>query len=136
MSGILSIGLSGMQAAETRLSIAAGNIANMNSAGHTAKGAAEAGASAHQPFQPSAAVATATLDGGVTVTAVPVDPATVSVYSPSNLLADSGGMIAMPNLSFAEQMVEMKIATISYTASAKIIGAESDLTGALLDSLS
>lgn len=136
MTGSFSIGLSGLQAAQTRLTIAASNIANINTAGHTAKGALEAGDNVQEPYQAVSALATSTAGGGVTVSPVPVDPTTVTVFSPSNPLADSEGFIAVPNLSFAEQMVELKIAALSYKANVKVIEAESDLTGTLLDSFS
>ena len=135
MIGSLSVSVSGLRAAETRLSIAASNIANIGSAGHTAKGAAEAGDGAKEPFQPSAAISYS-VGGGVVVTSRAVDPATVSVFSPGNSFADSGGLVAFPNISLVEQMVELKLAALSYKANAKVIEIQSDLIGTLLDSFS
>ncbi len=136
MLGTFNVALSGMQAAETRLSIAANNIVNIGSAGHTEKGAQENGDNSVLPYQPMAPSSSSALGGGVVVTATPVEPRSVSVFNPGNPLADSGGLVAYPNVSLAEQVVELKMATLSYKANASVLEAESDLLGSLLDSLS
>lgn len=136
MLGAFNAALSGLRAADARLSIAASNIVNMSSAGHTEKGARDAGEAAVAAFQPAVATALSIDGGGVRVTATPVKPGTVSVFNPGNPLADSEGLIAYPNVSLAEQMVELKLAVLSYQANAKVIETESDLLGVLLDSFS
>jgi len=136
MIGTFNTALSGLRAAETRLSIAANNIVNIGSAGHTKTGAAAAGSAAKSPYQPSKATATSVDGGGVVVTPTPISPASVNVFSPGSPFADSNGLVAYPNISLAEELVEINLATLSYKANAKVIEAESDMLGRLLDSLS
>lgn len=136
MLGTFNVALSGLRAADVRLSIAASNIVNMSSAGHTEKGAREAGEAAVTAFQPAVATASSINGGGVRVTATLVELGTVSVFNPGNPLADSEGLVAYPNVSLAEQMVELKLAVLSYQANVKVIETESELLGILLDSFS
>jgi len=136
MIGSLNISLSGMRAAETRLSIAANNVVNVSSAGHTAKGAAEAGNNAQAPYKPVSASTTSVSGGGVVVNRISIDPASYSVFAPHNPLSDSDGMVAYPNVSLSEQLIEMKLASLSYKANVKVLEAQSELLGTLLDSLS
>ncbi len=136
MLGTFNVALSGLRAADIRLSIAANNIVNISSAGHTDKGAQEAGEAAVTAFQPATATASSTAGGGVVVTATPVNPGTVPIFNPGNPLADSNGFVAYPNVSLAEQMIELKLASLSYEANAKVIETESELLRTLLDSFS
>lgn len=136
MIGTFNTALSGLRAAETRLSIAANNIANIGSTGHTKTGAVAAGSDAKSPYQPYKATATSVDGGGVVVTPTPVDPASVNMFSPGSPFADRNGLVAYPNISLAEELVELNLATLNYKANAKVIQAESDMLGTLLDSLS
>jgi flagellar basal-body rod protein FlgC len=136
MIGSLQISLSGLRAAETRVTVAANNVANSGSAGHTVKGAAEAGDAAISPYQAMATATTSNSDGGVTVQAIPTDADPIHVFSPGNRLADSEGLVAFPNVSLTEQLMEVKLATQSYEANVSVINAQSEMLGTLLDSFS
>lgn len=136
MIGSLQISLSGLRAAETRFAVAARNIVNSGSAGHTAKGASEAGDAAVLPYQVMTTATTSNRDGGVTALVIPANSTSLPVFSPGNPLADSEGRVAFPNVSLTEQLIEVKLATLSYEANVSVIKAQSEMLGTLLDSFS
>jgi flagellar basal body rod protein FlgC len=116
--------------------VVATNIVNAGSAGHTVKGALETGTNAQSPYSPMAVSTYSVQGGGVAVAINEVNPSTLSVYAPQHSLSDSDGNVAFPNGSFAEQLIEIKLTTISYKANARVFASQSELLGSLLDSIS
>jgi flagellar basal-body rod protein FlgC len=128
MSSIGSIAISGLNAAATRLGVAANNMVNARSSAFaTATGAAQS--PVYQPQQ----VAQSTLStGGGATTVVPVTPA-------SFLGADANsptGFSAYPNVNIGAELVNVALAASSYKAAAQLLSVEADLSDSLLDILS
>ena len=130
--GIAStIAASGLNAASLRLQVAASNIANSLSAGPLA-GAAnpENFPAAYTPLRVNQ---TDIVGGGTSATVSAVSPPTVSTFDPTAPFADSDGFVAMPNVDFAAQMIQLLIARYSYAANAQVIRADSQMSAALLN---
>lgn len=122
MSGYLSvadISASGLVAERTRMQVIANNIANA----HTTRGP-DGG-----PYRRQNVVFGQMLDqhrdaagpaaglGGVRVLGIHQDPSDFPiVYDPSHPDADAGGFVTLPNVSIANEMVDMIVATRSYEA--------------------
>lgn len=126
MSDAIQIGLSGLVAASSRLQTAANNIANVNTTSRTG-GAGGAG------FQPQRTQQTPLPGGGVQATQVPVTPSHQTVFSPGDANANDAGQVDFPNVSLAEEMVQLKIAAQTYKANAAVIRTALELSDALLE---
>jgi flagellar basal-body rod protein FlgC len=128
--------LSGMQAASTRLTASANNLANMNSNG--ALPSANAPADAPKPYQPvrveQTSVEGAGGSGGVTVATVRnVTPGYVSMYDPTASYADSQGMVAAPNVNVENEMVNIAQAKAEFTLNANVAHSIDNLVKKLFD---
>lgn len=126
--------VSGMTVARKRLDTAAGNIANMQSAGPPA-GAVSPSQEllGQQAYRPQRTVAYSTAGGGVDSIQRPVDPATTRLYDPSNPAADSNGIVESPNVELAREFVEVKLALHAYRSNLKIMQTADQMMGELLD---
>ena len=107
MGNAMSIAVSGLQAASSRLEAAASKIVNMDSNG----------------YQPVSVAQSPTPDGGVRASLQPVTPAT---------LLDVQGMVK-PNVDLATEMVNLKLASHSFRASLQAYKAASQMFDTLLD---
>ncbi len=125
MGDSLSIALSGLQANAARVGVAASNLANLRTSGKV-----DAPETAYQPQQ---TVLTAQADGGVTAAIKPVEPATETVYAPTDANADADGLVAMPNVSVEQNLVDSLMATTGYTANASVIKTLAAMDRSLLD---
>lgn len=124
MTPSFAISLSGMEAASTRLAVASSNIVNARSAG-------DAGAEGlHIPMRVEQS---AEPGGGTKATLVAVVPATMPVFAPDDPRADENGAVAYPNVSLAQQFVEMKLAKIAYAANIAALKVSDEMLGELLD---
>ena len=105
---IFSIALSGMQAAQTQMNVAAQNVANLDTPG----------------YQPARADLVDLSGGGVAVSHIsqtsPTDPKTADPAEGSNV-------------DLATEMVNMTRASLLYSANAAVIKIGQKTTGALLD---
>ena len=129
---INSISASGLFAAQTRLSVSASNVANARS---TATTDAQ-GNVTNQAFQARRVEQTAQAGGGVN-TQVVIDPqptVTVQAFN-GDLLAADDGTIEIPNVDFAEEFVEQKIATYDFRANLVVLEAQKETQETLLDVL-
>jgi flagellar basal-body rod protein FlgC len=144
MFSVLSIATSGMQAASTRLDVAASNIANSQTTGPLPTTTGNSGSTSTSGF-PSAYVPLAvnqveTSNGsgpsGTLATVVPVSPSFVPVSDPSAPFADQNGMVAAPNVDPANMLIQAAIAQYSFSANAKVATAADQMTKSLLDILS
>jgi len=131
MSLALSIATSGLAAATLRLNVSANNVANALSFGPLPDANAAAGfPAAYKPMQ----VDQVDLAGGGTAARIEtVLPFHVPVYDPQAPFADSGGLVAMPNVDLANEILQQMIAKLTYAANAKVIGADAKMTSALLN---
>lgn len=119
MSSVLSIALSGLQAAARRIGVSAGNVANATT---SRPASAPDGA-----FGARRVVAQSIGGGGVSTRVVAKSPATV--VAPDL----AGGLAVFPNVSLVEEAVEQSRALASYRANAAVIRVQQELDDALLD---
>jgi len=128
------IALSGLQASATRLGVSASNVANANTAGATAKGAASRGGASSTAYRPLAVDQTTVPGYGVaanvTASGAPPQP----VYAPESLLADSDGMIDLPDVDPVEEAMAQIRAVTAYRASLSVMRTSDEMDRALLDS--
>ena len=116
MDDAMSIAVSGMQAASSRLEAAASNIVNMDTGGY-------------QPVSVAQAPAT---DGGVTTSLQPVMPAALLAYNPASPYANVQGMVAQPHVDLATEIVNLKVASHDFRASIQAYKAASQMFNTLL----
>lgn len=127
----IQIGLSGLVASSSRLQIAANNIVNINTTSQVPEATQKL--AGQQAYQPQRAQNTPLTTGGVRTTAVPVTPSQLTIFSPSDLNANENGLVNIPNISLAEQIVQLKIAAQTYKANATVIRVAAEIEDALLD---
>ncbi len=127
----MNVALSGLNAAEKRLSVSANNIANINSTGRT-----ENGERVSDAYSPQKVVQTSFAEGGVKTGIETLDPSTNPVYAPNDAGADENGITQMPNVSLEGEMVSMKIATYDFKANLKTIKSADDMMKNLLNIVS
>ncbi|MQX34970.1 flagellar basal body rod protein FlgC [Roseospira navarrensis] len=120
----LSIGVSALRMNETRVAVAADNIANASNRTPLDPTAKPEGYTGYTPQR----VSPVSLErGGVQATRQPVDPAYTAV-------ADGrGGTDAMPNVDLAREFVEMTVASRAYEGAASVIRTADDMQETLLD---
>ena len=126
-----TIAVSGLSMATLRLDVAANNIANALSDGPLPD-AANAGnfPAAYTPLQVNQ---TDVVGGGTSATISAVSPATVPAYDPGVPFADSGRMVASPNVDLASELVQVLITRYSFAANAQVIRADAQTSAALLN---
>ncbi len=125
MNPVLSIALSGLQAATKRLGVSANNVANALTSRPTTAGAP----TPEGVFKAQQATDQSVPGGGVTTQVRPKDPATVTGVDP----ASSTGLSAFPNVDLVEEAVNQKVALASYRANAAVIRTQQEIDDALLD---
>lgn len=133
MTNPLSIALSGLNAASKRANASANNIANAGTSGATANGEGP------QPYTPVDVVQTSvnTQDGapqGVKSTYAPRENGTTTVYDPDAQYADESGLIAIPDVDLATEIVNLKNAANAYKANAAVIRVASEMEREMLQS--
>lgn len=125
----LSISLSGLLAAQTRLGVSADNTANARSAA-----AEENGVLVNNPYTPKEAVQTSAEPQGGTSTLVrPVADPAISEYAPENPLAAADGTVQYPNVDAAQEAINQKLAASTYKANLSVIRAYDEMQQNLLD---
>lgn len=131
MSIASTIAVSGLNVATLRLDVAASNIANALSYGPLSD-AANAG-NFPAAYTPLRVEQIEVVGSGTSATARTVSPATVPVYDPGAPFADSGGMVASPNVDLASELVQTLIAGYTFAANAQVIRADAQMSAALLN---
>jgi flagellar basal-body rod protein FlgC len=131
MSLALSIATSGLAAATLRLNVSANNVANALSSGPLPDANAAAGFPA--AYKPMQVIQTEVAGGGTAARIEAVLPFHVPVYDPDAPFADSGGMVAMPNVDLANEILQQMIAKFTYAANAKVIAVDARMTNTLLN---
>lgn len=124
--------LSGMKAASVRLSVAASNIANVNS-----NGALSNQVNAQQAYQPLWVEQTsvAGADGANATQAIvrEVSPGQVPAYDPTASYANEQGMVATPNVDILNEMLNLTLAKEDYILNAQVAQTINDLVQKLFD---
>jgi flagellar basal-body rod protein FlgC len=122
MIGAISTALSGLMAASKKADASASNIANMSSAGSLDPN------SPNQPYSAVTTVQTANgTTGGVSATNIVKQPGFVPAYSPDSPFANEQGLVGAPNVDLTEEVVNLKLAEISYKASIKALQVAQDM---------
>lgn len=124
---IASIALSGLQAATTRASGAASNIANRNTSGRVSE---EGGYSGYSTLGTEQSARTG---GGVSASLSPVDPAFVLAVDPSDPNANENGEVGIPAGSDIEDVIDLQRAQHAYEANAAVLRTAEELSRSLLD---
>lgn len=121
----IPISLSGLLSAQTRLQVAADNIANSQTTSSRSK----------RGFTPKVPISQPLEDGGVRTEAVPKNPASKPLFAPRSPLADENGFVEAPNVSLAEEIVRSKQAVLTYKANAEVLTRELGTIDDLLETL-
>ena|ERR1700722_5340873 len=131
MSGILTIAVSGLNNASLRIANAASNIVNASSTGALPT---SPGGNATS-FQPQDVVSTPGADGGVNSSLQPRNPAFVAVPDPTSPNANAAGLVAAPNVSLDNEIINVQEATTAYRADLAVISATDETQKKLLDAI-
>lgn len=115
-----NIALTGLNAAETRLSVSANNIANQSSAKQLVNGKV-----VNQPYTPQQVQQTSLPGGGTQAQVADINPATVTV----------GGQ-QLPNVDQSNEIVQQSIASYDFKANLKTIKVQDQMQKSLLDIIS
>lgn len=130
MMPAMNIALSGLNAAERRLSVSANNTANMSTTGRV-----ENGVRVSEPYTPQRVQQVSQGDGGVRADVSASDPATYPVYNPADPGADANGIVRQPNVSPENEAVNQITATYDFKANLKTMKAQDTMAKSLLDIL-
>jgi len=130
IGNVFSTALSGLNAAKTRVAVAADNIANLNDVTSLTPKAGDP-----PQFQPLLVTQTSQGNGGTLAQTVPVTPASVASYQPDSPFADSQGLVAVPNVDLATQVVDSIFASTAYQANAKVLIVGQEMQDELLKAI-
>lgn len=111
MIGAISTAMTGLFASSKRVEAAANNIANASSTNYTAQ----------------TTIQTTNETGGVEARNVDRLNGRTQAYAQDSPLADPAGFIGLPNVDFAEEAVNLKLAETSYKASLSVIRTAEDM---------
>jgi flagellar basal-body rod protein FlgC len=107
----MTIAASGMAAATVSLTAAASNLAVAQTAAPIS--------GAQNAYQPVTVMETSLPGGGVSAGMIRAPSFTLS-YSPASPFADAQGMVAVPNIDIATQMVNQITASVAFRANVKV----------------
>lgn len=127
MMNTIQIALSGMNAATKRVEASASNIANMTSGG------ALKPADGPAPYHPLTVTQSAMENGGVKSNTIMSPRAFTPSYAPDSPFADTNGLIGMPAIDPAEEIVTMHMAKHSYQANIQAIKTAASMQDSLLE---
>ena len=138
MFGAINKSLSGLDASARRGEASASNVVNSRNTILTEDARTEprgAGGNRYSPevYEPVPVYQSSDGGGGTRAEFVSVEPPHVKSYDPGNRLADDDGMIARPNVDYAEEFVNLNQAEHAYTANLKVTATENAMIGALLN---
>ncbi|MBU6234647.1 MAG: flagellar biosynthesis protein FlgC [Alphaproteobacteria bacterium] len=128
----VTIALTGMNAAATRIAASSSNIANASTTG------AREGVEGPEPYTPVDVVQvgigsnTGELHGTKAIT-VDRNPATVPAFQPDAPFADENGVVAAPNVDYGTEIIDAKTAALAYKANAAVVKVASEMERELLD---
>lgn len=126
MANSITIALSGLNAASSKIAATATNIANANTSG------AREGTDGPKAYTPVDIIEISQKDG-VKTEAVARDPATSLAYDPNSSFADSEGLVEAPNVDYGTEIVTAKLAALAYKANASVIKIASEMEQELLN---
>ncbi len=118
--------VSGLRAQSTRIANAANNIANA-----TTSGAVDP-EDGPPSFTPQDTVLVSQ-EGGVLARNLDRDPPNSVQFNPSSPFANEEGLISVPNVNLASELVEVKTAEIAYRANLEALETQFEVENTLLD---
>jgi flagellar basal-body rod protein FlgC len=133
MSSILSIALSGMQAAATRLQVSANNVANVRSAGTLPDEQGNYPDGATRAYVPQRVDQVDLSGGGTRAIVSDVAPSYIPTYDPGSPDANAEGQVAYPNVDLTEEAIQQLVARYTYAANARVVTAYDQMVKSLLD---
>lgn len=120
MSATLAIASSGLQVQVNRLAASANNLANSASAGAVADRTGTVPSGQPTAYQPTEAYSVATGAGAVTGYRT-LSPGTQLQYQPDSKLANSDGLVAVPNVDESQEATTRLSASRAYEANLAVI---------------
>jgi flagellar basal-body rod protein FlgC len=133
MSSILSIAISGMQAATTRLQVSANNVANALSAGVLPDQQGNFPDGAQVPYTPQRVDQVELSGGGTQAIVSNVSPSYVPTYDPGSPFANANGQVAYPNVDLTEEAIQQLVARYAFAANARVVTSYDQMVKSLLD---
>jgi flagellar basal-body rod protein FlgC len=133
MSSVLSIAISGMQAAATRLQISANNVANAGSDGALPDAQGNYPAGAPLAYTPQRVDQVDLSGGGTQAIVSNVTPSYLPTYDPGAPYANADGQVASPNVDLTEEAVQQLVARYTFAANARVVTAYDQMVKSLLD---
>ena len=133
MSSVLSIAISGMQAATTRLDVSARNVANARSAGALPDVQGNYSADAPRAYIPQRVDQVDLSGGGTQAVVSNVTPSYVPTYDPGAPYANADGQVAAPNVDLTEEAIQQLVARYTFAANARVVTAYDQMVKSLLD---
>ena len=130
MAGPINIALTGLAAATRQVNATASNIANLQTVGSLEEGG-------QAPYTPLTTTQT-TITGeggqpfGVNSTYAPRNPPFVPAFDPDSPFADENGVIGVPNINLAEEIVNLNLAELVFKANVSVIETAAELDDELL----
>ncbi len=124
---LVTVGLTavaGLNASAHRLAVAAGNIANARSGGTLEP---------YDGYVPQQHVQSSTATGLPRAGTRDVSPAAVPAYQPGHPDADADGLIGLPNVDLAANIVDLTIAQRAYEANLVTLRTASEMARELVD---
>ena len=137
MVSSIPISLSGLQASQKNLLAASSNIANLTTSGVNPETSKDGQTTAYN----AKTVVQKTLNiqgqGGVgtAATIVEREDGTTLISDPNSIFADKNGLIAIPNISLEEEVVNLLTAKIAYKANAFAFKTAQEIEQSLIDEL-
>jgi flagellar basal-body rod protein FlgC len=133
MSNILSIAISGMQAAATRLQVSANNVANVQSAGTLPDEQGNYPDGATRAYVPQQVDQVDLSGGGTQAIVRDVSPSYVPTYDPGSPDANAEGQVAHPKVDLTEEAIQQLVARYTYAANARVVTAYDQMAKSLFD---
>ena len=133
MNAILSIASSGMTAAMRRLEVSASNVANAMSDGPLPSADAATLAKYPAAYAPKKVEQVETAGGGTAAVISDVSPSYIASYDPSAPFADAQGMVASPNVNFANEAVQQIVSHYTFVMNAVVARTYDQMMKSLLD---
>ena len=136
--------LTGLKAAERQVEASSANIANMRTAANLEDAQAEARlqtqgtadpgqASGFEGFKPVRVDQHSLAGGGVRAEFRNDPNFFVTGYDPGSPVADADGLVALPNVNSATEIVNLNLARTAYSANLAAIRTEDEMLGELLN---
>jgi flagellar basal-body rod protein FlgC len=133
MNSILSIAISGMQAAATRLQVSANNVANALSAGALPDAQGNYPDGAPRAYVPQRVDQVDVSGGGTRAIVSDVSPSHVPTYDPGAPYANADGQVASPNVDLTQEAIQQLVASYAYAANARVVTSYDQMVKSLLD---